>query len=1005
MHFPRAAFGLAIAITLPGVLSQVVTITQRPSACSAIYTTGLSSVTVVQSTVTVAPVPFSDTLVNGGTPFVIEIQPDTAARRRQTESSTYIDSNGRTTTNASEAALYKIINGTLQGIAGGYVSADVSSGSISFALSDFVKAISTTFFSRDLGIGWNNTAFDGGSANFYTTAAGDGTLDVISLLKGVADPSWLAVKFAAKAVTGLLLDPSVSTSVSTYYISTGDSAPTYPAVAISTVETSAPTPTGNPTPNGYCGVSAGICDGAVYGTCCSQYGACGNTDEYCGAGCQSAFGVCNPVIASSSVVADASSAGPSAPVYSATAPQPATSAPAVSSDAPPVYPTVYSSTSIFVSTSGSVLMTMTTMVPVTTSLPIYSDPGTPIGPINPPVPSTSAAVSSSIPAMSSDVLPPSYPVTPSSPAATVTVVPIPSYSAASISIPAVISSIIAPPSYQSTVGPGTGAGSGAPSYSAAPSSPIVSISSVPVVGPSSSPIVSAISSVPVVAPSSASIPILSVSSLHLSISSIPISAVLPSAYSTPIASSVSVVVPPVYSTTVVPAVSTTHISSAALPILSTSTIRTSSSALASPVASGPTCPGAADGSTTTDSSGQSYAIYCNSDYSGAGASLPNIATFDACLLKCDTTAGCGAATYVATSKYCYLHPAGGYLTGTGGYVGVRVSAPLVGTSSPAAAMSTAVPVLLSTTSIPAIFSSTPIPGPVFSTTSIPAPVYSSSPQATPTGIITSNGYCGPTNGGAICGLNFGNCCSQYGSCGNTTDYCGAGCNPQYGVCASSSSTAIVSTIAPPVYSSSIPPPVYSSTAIPTTTTSSSATSSSNPDLVLTAPIRCDFGDPVGYGEDDSYCQVTLPQPMVLYSKSSVNTYPSTNGILSIISGTSQFQNAETLPTDQVTEADNTTPLTALFPFWDDLAIPDFTGASDYGIYYQLSDTGVMYEYYLTRPGQEIVFHFTVGYTYSTPGVATFTYYALDDPGTYSTVGSQGCKFLSCSLFSMNHEAD
>lgn len=42
------------------------------------------------------------------------------------------------------------------------------------------------------------------------------------------------------------------------------------------------------------------------------------------------------------------------------------------------------------------------------------------------------------------------------------------------------------------------------------------------------------------------------------------------------------------------------------------------------------------------------------------------------------------------------------------------------------------------------------------------------------GELTTNGYCGANANGALCGSNFGDCCSQYGACGNTTAYCGAG---------------------------------------------------------------------------------------------------------------------------------------------------------------------------------------------------------------------------------------
>lgn len=940
MHFSRAALALAVTIAPYEVLSQVVTITERPSACSAIYTTGSSSVTVVQSTVTVAPIPFSDAVVNAGAPFVIEVQVGTAARRRQASNSTYINANGRTTTNASEAVAYRILNGTLQSVAGEYISADAEADNALFALSAVAKDISTTFFSRDLKIGWNNTAFAGGACEFFTTAAEDGAFDIVSYFRGVVDASWSAVTFVVTSTGDLVLDPTTSTTVS-IVISMGGGATTTPTVTASAIETPVPTPTGVPTENGYCGAEAGICDGIIFGSCCSQYGACGNTDEYCGIGCQSEFGACDePVVPTSSGAAPIASTdptapiystapdppiystAPTAPIYSATAPQPATSSPAaspVSSIVPVASPSVFTSTSVFFSTSGSMTMTMTTMVPVTTSLPIYSAPGTIIGPINPPIFSSSVAAVSSSMAISSPGLPPSYAATPSSSAAStfagissVPVVSIPTSVPVSISVSTAISSSARPPVISTSAGPGTII----PSYSA----PIVASSSLIAS-------VSITSSVPVVVPSSSQ--------------GIP----LPSFYSSPAAPVSSVA-----SSAIIP------------PILSTR-ISSSSTAVASSAAS--SCPGAADGTIVADSNGEPYMVYCDSDYVGDLTPIPDTPSFDACLLACDRIEGCAAVTYAAASTYCYPKPAGGFRFGTGGYVGVRVNGPVVGSSSSMAMVSTtiaasstpvpdtypttlSVPALPTEESMPAEFSTTFTPE-IASSTALPTdlpPTYSATPSIDPIFSSTPIPETYPTT-----------------------------------------------TSIPEVFSSTpLPDPVFSSTPIPDTypTPSTTDTTPSSTVLVLSSPIRCDFGEEVTAEQDDSYCEITLPQPMVLYSKSSVNTFASTNGFISIIDGATQYQNDGTLPTDQVTEADNETPLSALFPFWDDLNKP--AGEDDYGIYYQLSDTGVTYEYYLTRLGQLVVFHFTVEYTYSNPGVAVFTYYEMDDPGDSSTVGSQGCKF-------------
>ena len=55
---------------------------------------------------------------------------------------------------------------------------------------------------------------------------------------------------------------------------------------------------------------------------------------------------------------------------------------------------------------------------------------------------------------------------------------------------------------------------------------------------------------------------------------------------------------------------------------------------------------------------------------------------------------------------------------------------------------------------------------------------------TVTGRSIYDGKCGP---GDTCGPGY--CCSQWGYCGTTQDYCGAGCQPQYGTCGAGNGTA------------------------------------------------------------------------------------------------------------------------------------------------------------------------------------------------------------------------
>ncbi|KAL8300719.1 hypothetical protein RB593_010184 [Gaeumannomyces tritici] len=49
--------------------------------------------------------------------------------------------------------------------------------------------------------------------------------------------------------------------------------------------------------------------------------------------------------------------------------------------------------------------------------------------------------------------------------------------------------------------------------------------------------------------------------------------------------------------------------------------------------------------------------------------------------------------------------------------------------------------------------------------------------------VSTSGSCGGAAGGATCqGSAFGNCCSPYGYCGRTAAFCGAGCDPKFGTC-------------------------------------------------------------------------------------------------------------------------------------------------------------------------------------------------------------------------------
>ncbi|KAH8710045.1 hypothetical protein GQ44DRAFT_661884 [Phaeosphaeriaceae sp. PMI808] len=48
--------------------------------------------------------------------------------------------------------------------------------------------------------------------------------------------------------------------------------------------------------------------------------------------------------------------------------------------------------------------------------------------------------------------------------------------------------------------------------------------------------------------------------------------------------------------------------------------------------------------------------------------------------------------------------------------------------------------------------------------------------------VSTDGTCGGSGGKTCANSAFGNCCSQYGWCGSTSDHCGTNCNREFGTC-------------------------------------------------------------------------------------------------------------------------------------------------------------------------------------------------------------------------------
>ena len=134
--------------------------------------------------------------------------------------------------------------------------------------------------------------------------------------------------------------------------------------------------------------------------------------------------------------------------------------------------------------------------------------------------------------------------------------------------------------------------------------------------------------------------------------------------------------------------------------------------------------------------------------------------------------------------------------------------------------------------------------------------------------------------------------------------------------------------------------------------------------------------------------------MRVYSQTSQQSYASTNGYLSILEGSSQYE-AQQFPDDAI-------PNNTVAPFFDDLFL--YGGQSPrQGIFYQINaaQTSVQYEYYLQRANNtgNPPYHFIVAYDSAQPGIFTYTYYSVgpaNDSGSHAAVGMQGGKYLTSS---------
>ncbi|KAF2157447.1 carbohydrate-binding module family 18 protein [Myriangium duriaei CBS 260.36] len=296
------------------LLAQGDTVTITKKICPT--PTARTTTTTVQSTVFVYPSGWSDSTVNGGTPFVISLfQGGSGPYKRDTThaAASYLLANGNTTTEYTQAAQYQIVGGQLQLTDGTLLSTNPDTPSMPFLASDNIGSITKTFTCINGSLIWTNTAFNKGYAQFYTNPVNQPsnarTLISFNSLMGY-DTEWGLVSLAPQPVpqsgggslsgythstTATETPPASASTSGLADISGGLSHYTHGSpttVSASTSQSTLPTP-GSGSPDGSCGHYNGFtCVGAFSGTCCSAYGFCGTGDLYCGAGCQPGYGSC-----------------------------------------------------------------------------------------------------------------------------------------------------------------------------------------------------------------------------------------------------------------------------------------------------------------------------------------------------------------------------------------------------------------------------------------------------------------------------------------------------------------------------------------------------------------------------------------------------------------------------------------------------------------------------------------------------------------------------------------
>ncbi|KAI5235488.1 hypothetical protein E4T43_09234 [Aureobasidium subglaciale] len=1076
---PRHFLSITSALSLfsQACSAQTITLTTHVSACSATYTSGTST-TVIQSTVTVEPTPWTDVAANGGAPFVIRLQQvDVSGYPDQDTAPYWLTANGNTTTNSSLAVVYTINAGRLTTLNGSHIATNFNVVDQAFGITDYNLPINTTFSVRNRMLSWTNPLFTNGTAQFYKLPPGllDNALILAKFLGPMeAQRSWSPVilyveppvvnngngagSSSVSASGGVplstvsdLLPSASSSSVASGTVPlssvTGSAASSSAAVIASSIESQLSSQLSS-VESAVASSSAASVLSSIAGGASSGPSSSGGSISVSSVASVSGIG---PVIMPSSSTASSAAASSSVPpqtTYSC----PADNGDMVESNLDGMYELGCNQATsggvgqrVGSSTNFNDCMTLCDQTDGCVSW-IFDGVGScyvKTGSSSDDVsfqPATQGTVSGirAVPARPGATGPASSSASlASSSAAQAASSSAPALSSAVSSIVQSVSSAVQPAS--SAVQPASSvASSAAPSVSSAanagPSSINGALSSLaPIL--SSLPAISSVQASSTSSPGVASSAPVPGSSSRASSASSVVPAVSSPAVSSPAVSS------PVASSpaTSSPAAASSSSRAAAASSLTASSPAASSSASSSPAAS-PSSSGAAaassgssassapsaavtqvayscpsaDGQTIADANGITYQIKCNSDTSGGGQNFGSPADADACAGLCDNTNACGAFVYTDT-KTCYLKIGGTNYqfqgTSAGFVAGIRQGViPTSVSSSTATASATGSPI----PKCPAMDGQT--------ITDSRGARYSVSCGRNGQGVLIANVgvqsqginecflACDRTAG---CGafVYSGDSTMTQGTCylkqtagdhnndpvastiaeavliSGPTDGGAAASSVSRAPAASSSSAAgnggggaAISVAASSSPAASASPAPTSGGGSPTVVNPDGSTSTYNG--LLASPTRCDFGDPIDTEEDDSYCEIDLPFEMKIYSGSSARSFPSTNGLLTLVDSSTTYDNAGGLPNPYI-------PIYAAAPFFDDLI--KFGENNDAGIFYQTTSTSVIYEYRLARAGTYETYHFTLSYDSTQPGIFVYRYYDIggDQGSSSAAIGIQG----------------